>query len=93
MKVYVKTPARLHMGLIDLNGDLGRIFGGLGVGINRPNVVLEAEQAKNLVVTGEKKEQAKTLVKKFLETYNTKSNACINIKKKSLNLILTRVNE
>ena len=27
MKVYVKTPARLHMGLIDLKGNLGRIFG------------------------------------------------------------------
>ena len=81
MKVYVRTPARLHMGLIDLNGDLGRIFGGLGVGIDHPNVVLEAEQAKNLVVTGEKNEHAKTLAKKFFETYNIKSNAYINIKK------------
>ena len=80
MKVYVKTPARLHFGLIDLNGDLGRLFGGLGVGINRPNVVLEAEQSENLAVTGEKNEQVKTLAERFLETYSIKSSASINVK-------------
>ena len=80
MKVYVKTPARLHLGLIDLNGDLGRMFGGLGVGINRPNVVLEAEKSETLAVTGEKTEHVKTLAKRFLETYNIKSNAYINVK-------------
>ena len=42
MKVYVQNPARLHLGLIDLGGELGRLFGGIGVAINRPNVILEA---------------------------------------------------
>ena len=49
MKVYVKTPARLHLGLIDLNGDLGRLFGGLGVAINCPNFVLEAKNRRRLM--------------------------------------------
>ena len=80
MKVYVKTPARLHLGLIDLNGDLGRMFGGLGVGINRPNVVLEAEKSRDLAVTGEKTEQVTNLAKRFLETYSIKSNVAINVK-------------
>jgi beta-ribofuranosylaminobenzene 5'-phosphate synthase len=80
VKVYVKTPARLHLGLIDLNGDLGRRFGGLGVSINRPNVILEAQPAEKLAVTGEKTEQVKTLAKRFLETYNIKANASINVK-------------
>jgi beta-ribofuranosylaminobenzene 5'-phosphate synthase len=80
VKVYVKTPARLHLGLIDLNGCLGRMFGGLGVGINRPNVILEAQPSERLVVTGEKIEQVKTLAKRFLETYNIKSNVTINVK-------------
>ncbi len=53
MRVYVKTPARLHLGLIDLRGDLGRVFGGLGVGIDHPSVVLEAQESKELLVTGE----------------------------------------
>jgi beta-ribofuranosylaminobenzene 5'-phosphate synthase len=80
VKVYVKTPARLHFGLIDLNGDLGRLFGGIGVGINHPNVVLEAQRSERLAVTGEKTEQVKTLAKRFLEAYDIKANASINVK-------------
>jgi len=80
VKVYVKTPARLHFGLIDLNGDLGRFFGGLGVGINQPNVVLEAQPSEKLSVTGEKNELVKSLAKRFLETYGIKANVSINVK-------------
>jgi beta-ribofuranosylaminobenzene 5'-phosphate synthase len=80
VKVYVKTPARLHLGLIDLNGNLGRFFGGLGVGIDRPNVILEAQRSERLAVAGEKTELVKALAKRFLETYNIKANATINVK-------------
>jgi beta-ribofuranosylaminobenzene 5'-phosphate synthase len=55
------------------------MFGGLGVGINRPNVVLEAEKSENLIITGEKTEHVKTLSKRFLKNYNIKSNAHINV--------------
>jgi beta-RFAP synthase len=68
------------LGLIDLNGDLGRLFGGLGVGINRPNVILEAQPSKTLAITGERTEQVKTLAKRFLEAYNIKANASIHVK-------------
>jgi beta-ribofuranosylaminobenzene 5'-phosphate synthase len=80
VKVYVKTPSRLHFGLIDLNGDLGRLFGGIGVGIDQPNVVLEAQPAEKLAVTGEKAELVKTLAKRFIETYDVKAGASINVK-------------
>ena len=30
-RVVIHTPARLHFGLIDMNGQLGRIDGGIGV--------------------------------------------------------------
>jgi beta-ribofuranosylaminobenzene 5'-phosphate synthase len=80
VKVHIKTPARLHLGLIDLNGDLGRLFGGLGVGIDRPNVILEAQQSKKLEVTGEKTELTEALAKRFLKTYNIKTNAAIHVK-------------
>ena len=55
MKVYVKAPARLHLGLIDLGGDLGRLFGGIGVAINQPNVIVEAEKSERFTVEGRKK--------------------------------------
>jgi beta-ribofuranosylaminobenzene 5'-phosphate synthase len=80
VKVYVKTPARLHLGLIDLNGNLGRIFGGLGVGINRPNVILESQQSERLAVTGEKSEQVKSLAKRFFDAYHIKANASFYVK-------------
>jgi len=80
VKVYVKTPARLHLGLIDLNGDLGRMFGGLGVGIDRPNIIVEAKQAKETVVTGEENALATDLVKRFFSTYPVKANVHIDIK-------------
>ena len=81
MKVYVKTPARLHLGLIDLNGELGRIFGGLGVGIDRPNVILEARNSEKFEVRGEKIETVKTLAEQFLKTYRIKANVSINVKR------------
>jgi beta-ribofuranosylaminobenzene 5'-phosphate synthase len=80
VKVYVKTPARLHLGLIDLNGDLGHLFGGLGVGIDRPNVILEAQRPGKLAVTGEKSELVKALAKRFLEACNLKANVSIDVK-------------
>jgi beta-ribofuranosylaminobenzene 5'-phosphate synthase len=80
MKVYIKTPARLHMGLIDLNGEMGRMFGGLGVGINQPNVILEAEPSKKLSITGKETELVASLAKRFFDTYHTKTNVTINVK-------------
>ena len=80
MKVYVKTPARLHLGLIDLNGDLGRLFGGLGVGIDRPKVVLEAQPSEKLTVAGERNERTKALANRFFVTYGVKARASINVK-------------
>ncbi len=79
IKVIVKTPARLHLGLIDLNGDLGRMFGGLGVGIDRPNVIVETQTAQAFSVTGQEVELAKVLATRFLSTYNLQSNVHINI--------------
>jgi beta-ribofuranosylaminobenzene 5'-phosphate synthase len=80
MKVYVKTPARLHFGLIDLNGNLGRLFGGLGLAIDAPNVILEAEPSQQLTVTGENAPRVEALAKRFLQAYHIQGNAKIHVK-------------
>jgi beta-RFAP synthase len=69
IKIYIKTPARLHLGLIDMNGDLGRLFGGLGVGIDHPNVIVEAQTATDFKITGEKTELAKEITDRFFTKY------------------------
>jgi beta-RFAP synthase len=81
MKVYVKTPARLHLGLIDLNGDLGRMFGGLGVAINQPNIIIQAKKASSLTITGEETKLATTLVNQFFKTYPAKPDVHLHIEK------------
>ena len=80
MKVYVKTPARLHLGLIDLNGDLGRMFGGLGVGIDHPNVIVEAEQSQGFSIEGQEIELVNDLANRFFTAYHLKPSVHINIK-------------
>lgn len=81
MKVIVKTPARLHLGLIDINGDLGRMFGGLGVAINCPNFIVEAQDASDFTVTGQETELAKTLAARFCSTYHVQPKVRINVVK------------
>ena len=80
MKVYVKTPARLHLGILDLGGDLGRIFGGIGVAINYPNVILEAQLSQSIIVEGEKSDTVKLLAEHFLKKYHIESKVTINVK-------------
>ena len=79
MKVQVKTPARLHLGLIDMNGDLGRMFGGLGVGIDHPNIIVQAQNAEHFAVTGQDAELATILAKRFLSNYQIQPKVHIHV--------------
>ncbi len=79
MKVQIKTPARLHLGLIDMNGDLGRMFGGLGVGIDRPHVIVEAESSEDFSLKGAEVELANSIAQKFFSTYHLQPNARIDV--------------
>jgi beta-RFAP synthase len=50
--VRVEAPARLHLGMLAVAGDSERRFGGFGVSVGRPAVVLEAEPAAELSAEG-----------------------------------------
>jgi beta-RFAP synthase len=58
LTVRVEAPARLHLGMLAVAGDGGRRFGGLGVSVSRPAVVLEAQAADELSVEGPEAERA-----------------------------------
>jgi beta-RFAP synthase len=52
--VKIQASARLHLGFIDLNGELGRIYGSLGVALQQPETVLEVHRSSvGLTVSGE----------------------------------------
>ncbi len=45
--VFVEAGARLHFGVLDLRGALGRRFGGLGAAIPSPSLLLEVARARD----------------------------------------------
>jgi len=49
-KIRIKTSSRLHFGLIDLNGELGRVDGGIGVALKEPNIIVNAKFNENLYI-------------------------------------------
>jgi beta-ribofuranosylaminobenzene 5'-phosphate synthase len=83
--VTIRTPARLHLGLLDMNGGLGRLYGSIGVAIERPNVVLEADLqnvggANDLVGEGLEYERVITYAKYFLERYPLPGRVHLNLR-------------
>ena len=45
-----EVPARLHITLCDMNGNLGRINGGLGFSINEPKLIFYVEKWKMIQI-------------------------------------------
>ena len=42
-RIRIETGSRLHLALLDMTGDLGRVDGGLGIALEQPRLVLEAQ--------------------------------------------------
>ncbi len=56
--VTVVAPARLHLGFLDLNGGLGRRFGGLGLAIDSHATRLSLRRAETRRIVGPEAERA-----------------------------------
>jgi beta-ribofuranosylaminobenzene 5'-phosphate synthase len=80
VKITVKTPARLHFGLLDTNGELGRIFGSIGVAIRNPNIELEAQTAEGCIVQGLEQKRVERYARRFYEGIGLPFNAHLNLK-------------
>ena len=80
MKVYVKTPSRLHFGLIDIRGDLGRIFGSVGVAINKPNTILKVENSDKIIVQGNQSKRIKDFAENFMRKKHVEGGCKIEAK-------------
>ena len=59
--VFVEAPARLHFGVLDLRGDLGRRFGGIGAAVPTPSLLVEARLDRTLRVEGSTADAARAL--------------------------------
>jgi len=76
MHLRIKTPARLHLGILDITGDLGRIHGSIGVAVEEPNIVVEATPSDELIIPSD---EVSSLIKKILSYYNLKEEIDINV--------------
>ncbi|WP_316559190.1 beta-ribofuranosylaminobenzene 5'-phosphate synthase [Methanimicrococcus stummii] len=47
----IKTPSRIHMGLIDMNGGLGRLDGSVGLALADGGISLRAKRSDSVIVT------------------------------------------
>src|SRR5947209_3796950 len=63
--VFVEAPARLHFGVLDLRGDLGRRFGGIGAAVPAPSLLLEARRAAALKAEGPDAARALEFARRF----------------------------
>lgn len=66
-RVRVRAPARLHFGVLDLRGMLGRRFGGMGAAVPAPALQLEAERAESWTATGPDADRAIAFARRYAE--------------------------
>jgi beta-ribofuranosylaminobenzene 5'-phosphate synthase len=64
--VFVEAPARLHFGVLDLRGTMGRWFGGIGAAAPAPTLLVSATHADTLVVEGEECTRATEFARRLL---------------------------
>jgi beta-ribofuranosylaminobenzene 5'-phosphate synthase len=77
--VRVEAPARLHMGMLDASGDGPRRFGGLGVAVSRPAVVVEASTSDELTVEGPDAERALAVAQRCLDALGGAAGARVRV--------------
>ena len=75
--VYVESAARLHFGVLDLRGSLGRWFGGIGAAAPGPTLLVSASPSDVLDVQGEDADRAREAAQSFLEHHGVTGGATL----------------
>lgn len=78
-RVRVRAPARLHFGVLDLRGKLGRRFGGMGAAVPSPALQLEAERADDFSAAGPDAERALGFARRYAAAAGVPGGARIRI--------------
>jgi beta-ribofuranosylaminobenzene 5'-phosphate synthase len=77
--VRVEAPARLHLGMLAVAGNGERRFGGLGVAVDRPAVVVEARMADELSAEGVDAERALAFARRCHEALGLPGGSHLNV--------------
>lgn len=83
-EIEVTAPARLHFGMLDPAGLGARRFGGFGVGIESPRVVVRARWAGSrasdtIIVSGSQADRAMTFARRTWSTFGLSAGVEVNV--------------
>ncbi len=81
IRVTVEAPARLHFGILDLRGHLGRRFGGIGAAIPTPSVRLEVTPDERLTAEGPDAGRAQEFARRYLDATGVTSGAHLKVER------------
>jgi len=79
MQITVKSVSRLHFGFLDLSGDLGRLYGSIGVALENPKTVITATEAEKLIIENGDRAKILGFVEKFSKHYQVQPTARIHL--------------
>ena len=77
--VFVRAPARLHMGFVDLHGGEGRRYGSLGLALEGPFTRVRLEPASGVVAEGPDAVRAARYATALAERFDLPEGARINV--------------
>jgi len=77
--VFVEAAARLHFGVLDLRGSLGRRFGGIGAAAPAPSLLLSAARASSLEAEGPDAGRAAEYARRFLDFNGLRGGARVTV--------------
>jgi len=81
--MLIDTPRRLHLGIIDPSGSLGRRFGSLGAGIEGGYLVrIEESEGTKIIADREDKEDIEDALEKMDKSYSTGFDFLIKVERK-----------
>ena len=78
-QIRISAPARLHLGFLDLNGDLGRTFGSLGLTLDRLKTVVTVKRAESFEVEGPGSNRARQFATDLMKYVKREHRAHIRI--------------
>ena len=79
MRIEVRAYARLHFGFLDVTGESGRRFGGLGLSLTAPRFDLEITPSDRLAVEGDQADRFARLAERHHEATGREPRARIRI--------------
>jgi beta-RFAP synthase len=78
--IEIRTYARLHLGLLDNNGEQGRLYGSIGLAVNYPPLVLRAQSSDTLRAEGLETDRVITYAQRFIRRYGAPAGAHLNLR-------------